>query len=108
MTSSPHPPTGQFFDDAVPPLTGERFDTLLQRGRVVIERIVSSAHPDRTQYKQIQDEWVVLLQGDAELLVDGDVVRLQSGEYLFIPAGTPHTVQSTSRGATWLAVHIHP
>jgi len=100
--------TGHLFADAMPPETGERFDTLLQHGRVVIERIVSSDQPDQTPYVQAQDEWVVLLQGEAQLRIDDKIVPLQTGQYLFIPAGTPHTVERTSHGAVWLAVHMHP
>ncbi|MGC4062497.1 MAG: cupin domain-containing protein [Aquabacterium sp.] len=96
------------FADALPPAIGERFDTLLQHGKVVIERIVSSSQPDQTEYQQSQDEWVVLLQGEAELIVDGQPVPLRAGQHLFIAAGTPHTVKRTSPGAMWLAVHIHP
>jgi cupin 2 domain-containing protein len=96
------------FADALPPAIGERFDTLLAHGRVEIERIVSSSQPDQTEYRQTQDEWVVLLQGEAELVVEGRPVQLQAGQHLFIAAGTPHTVRRTSSGAMWLAVHIHP
>lgn len=96
------------FADALPPAIGERFDTLLQHGRVVIERIVSSSQPDQLEYRQSQDEWVVLLQGQAELVVDGQSVELQAGQHVFIAAGTPHTVKQTTQGAMWLAVHIHP
>jgi cupin 2 domain-containing protein len=96
------------FADALPPAIGERFDTLLQHGSVVIERIVSSNQPDQVEYRQTQDEWVVLLQGEAELDIDGKPVPLQAGQHLFIAAGTPHTVKRTTQGAVWLAVHIHP
>lgn len=100
-------PIGNLFADAVPPITGERFETLLQHGQVVIERIVSSSQPDPVEYRQSQDEWVVLLQGAADLIVNGEPVHLQAGQHLFIAAGTPHTVQGTSQGAIWLAVHMH-
>jgi cupin 2 domain-containing protein len=34
-------------------------------------------------------------------------VQLKSGDHLFLPARTPHTVQCVSDGALWLAVHLH-
>jgi len=40
--------------------------------------------------------------------VDGRTVQLQTGDHLFLPAGTPHTVLSASAGTIWLAVHLHP
>ena len=35
-------------------------------------------------------------------------VALTSGDHLFLPAQTPHTVLQVSDGALWLAVHLHP
>ncbi len=96
------------FADAQPPITGERFDILAQQGNVVIERIVSSANITPTEYVQVQDEWVILLTGEAQLDVAGQPVSLKAGDHLFLPAHTPHTVTQVSTGATWLAVHIHP
>lgn len=94
-------------DDALPPTEGERFDTLLARRNVVIERIVSGALIRPSNYVQDQDEWVVLLKGEATLEVDGQTMKLQAGDSLYLPAHTPHTVLQTSYGTTWLAVHIH-
>ena len=57
--------TGNLYDDATPPATGERFESLLSHGRVVVERIVSSSAITPGESVQSQDEWVVLLQGEA-------------------------------------------
>lgn len=100
--------TGNLFADIVPPATGERFDTLLTHRQLVIERIVSSADLTPHTYVQPQDEWVVLLQGEAVLQVDGEAITLAAGDHLFLPAGTPHSVERASAGALWLAVHLHP
>ena len=80
-------------------------DTLMTRGNLTIERIVSSAAITPREYLQAQDEWVVLLRGDANLEVAGASVELKAGDYVFLPAGVPHTVQRASAGALWLAVH---
>jgi cupin 2 domain-containing protein len=96
------------FADVAPPATGERFETLLAHRNLVIERIVSSATLVPLRQAQTQDEWVVLLSGEASLEVNGQRVRLASGDTLFLPAGTPHTVERASEGALWLAVHLHP
>jgi cupin 2 domain-containing protein len=99
---------GNLFANASPPLEAERFETLLQHRNLVVERIVSSSKITATQYVQSQDEWVVLLQGRSTLTVAGSKVELQAGDYLFLAAGTAHTVEQVSHGALWLAVHLHP
>ena len=99
---------GNLFSDASAPLAGERFDTLLSHKNLVVERIVSSADAVPQEYVQTQDEWVLLVAGDAQLRVAGEPVSLKSGDYLFLPNGVPHTVLRASPGALWLAVHLHP
>jgi len=101
-----HP--ANLFTKANPPPEGERFDELLRHRNLLIERIVSSAVITPQEYVQPQDEWVLLVQGEAVLRVDGASVALKAGDYLFLPAGTPHTVERTSEGAMWLAVHLYP
>lgn len=99
--------TGNLFANAGPPREGERFETILRHKNLVVERIVSSAAMTPCEYIQPQDEWVVLLQGEATLQVAGEAVALQSGDYLFLPAGVPHTVEQVSEGSVWLAVHLY-
>ena len=98
------------FQDLAQPTTGEAFATLLQCRNVRIERIQSSDCPDPVLYDQTQDEWVLLLQGEAWLQVGEGEIQLGPGDYLFLPAHTPHRVLSTSAvpPCLWLAVHIHP
>jgi cupin 2 domain-containing protein len=96
------------FDNAAPPATGERFNVLLEHKNLVIERICSSADIPLTQYVQTQDEWVLLVRGTAEIEIDCKTESLKSGDYVFLPADTPHCVRKVSEGALWLAVHLHP
>lgn len=98
---------GNLFENAVPPGTGERFETLLACRNLVVERIVSAATVEPREYVQPQDEWVVLVRGEAALEVAGESVVLRAGDHVFLPAGTRHTVKSASEGALWLAVHLH-
>ncbi|HEY0584685.1 MAG TPA: cupin domain-containing protein [Pseudoduganella sp.] len=98
---------GNLYEDALPPAKGERFDTLLSHQGLVIERIVSTSKIESQEYLQEQDEWVLLLTGEATLEVAGSEVPLKAGDYLFLPARTPHTVRRVSDGALWLAVHLH-
>ena len=87
---------------------GEEFRELVRVRNVVIEEIISSALPDSFEYRQPQDEWVVVLQGTARLEVDGTELTLVAGDWVLISAGTPHRVLDTEAGTRWLAVHIHP
>jgi cupin 2 domain-containing protein len=96
------------FLNAVAPAAGERFDMLLNHKNLVIERIISSSVITPQESVQEQDEWVLLLQGEALLQVDGKPVALKAGDHLFLPAGLRHTVERASAGAMWLAVHLHP
>lgn len=95
--------------DALPRIaSGEEFESLVRRPGVHIERIVSSPKPEPTLYEQPWDEWVLLLQGDATLDLDGEPVQLAAGDHLLIPAGLPHRVLATSDEprCLWLAVHL--
>lgn len=76
-----------------------------------MERIVSAgqASPPDHWFAQASDEWVVLLQGDAELAYeDGSRLRLGPGDYLLISAGERHRVVWTRDDppCIWLAVHF--
>ena len=100
--------SGNLNDDDAAPAHGERLDTLLQHRNMVIERIISAADFASDTMVQTQDEWVLLAQGTAVLDINGKSRKLRSGDYVFLPAGTPHRVVHTSAGALWLAVHLHP
>jgi len=100
--------TGNLFADALPPHEGERFGTILRHRNLLVERIVSSDKIVSKTYIQDQDEWVLLVQGEAVLQVDGESLSLAAGDHVFLPAGVPHTVLRTSAGALWLAVHLYP
>ena len=95
------------FEDGSPPGAGERFDALLTHRDVIVERIVSSANMAPKEYVQSQDEWVLLVRGEAEMEVAGEAISLRAGDHLFLPSGTAHVVKSASEGAMWLAVHLH-
>jgi cupin 2 domain-containing protein len=94
------------------PEAEERFETLLAKPGVRIERIVSTgqASPPGFWYDQEQAEWVVLLQGSAGLrFADEDQAReLKPGDWLHIAPQRRHRVEWTEKdGATvWLAFHF--
>ena len=93
-------------------LSSEVFETILASDSIRIERIVSCGQstPEGEWYDQKLDEWVLVLAGSAELLLDGcqEPRRLLAGDYLLIPAGCRHRVTWTDpdRKTVWLAVHF--
>jgi cupin 2 domain-containing protein len=89
----------------------EFFETLLSNNKVLIERIISIGQvtPLGQWYDQEKDEWVILLQGQAEIsYIDGSRRQLVAGDYVFIPAHQQHRVEYTSIAppCIWLAVHL--
>ena len=95
-----------FFDYTIP-ATGETFTTLLAHKNITINRIVSSNSLEAQTYLQEEDEWVVLLEGEAILQIKEEERKLTKGDSVLIPAKTPHKVLQTQKGTLWLAVHIN-
>ncbi|WOE69738.1 cupin domain-containing protein [Hydrogenimonas thermophila] len=87
------------------PNSGELFETLLKNDEVTIEVIISSNSPEPTQYNQTYDEAVLLITGKANLLINEKEVVMNPGDFLHIPANTPHKVLKTEKGTRWLAIH---
>jgi cupin 2 domain-containing protein len=97
------------FAEAAPEPTEEVFTTLLEKQGLKIERIASHGHvsPAGFWYDQEQEEWVLLVRGEAVLQVEGQPdLRLKAGDHLRIPAHLRHRVASVSDDALWLAVHF--
>jgi len=87
----------------------EHIRRLVDIGGVQIEQIVShgQASPEGFWYDQPTAEWVLLLQGSATLVLDGErTLDLVTGDALLIPAHLRHRVERTSQDALWLAVHF--
>lgn len=94
------------FEDSKVPLNGERFDTLLFHNKVTIKRIISSDTIDSEVIIQEEDEWCIMIDGEATILIDKERRVLQSGDYCFIKAKIEHQVLKVKRGSIWLTVHI--
>ena len=92
-------------------LDSERCERLVSQGAVTIKRILSrgQSSPDSGWYDQTEDEWVVVLEGEAILtFADGRDYHLHAGDHLLIPAHSQHRVAWTpaDRTTIWLAVHF--
>ena len=79
--------------------------TLAAVGGARVEQIVSSEAPDDGEQVQAWDEWVLVVAGAARLGTPDGELALRAGDWVMIPAGTPHRVLAAERGTQWIAVH---
>jgi cupin 2 domain-containing protein len=104
--------TGNIFQlKRLPSGDEEIFETLLQSNNIHIERIISNGQitPADRWYDSENDEWVILLQGEAKLMFeDNQTEELVTGKYILIPAHKKHRVIHTSSEpcCIWLAIHF--
>lgn len=99
------------FSDCSDAAMEEEFLELFANRAVRIERIVSPSRrsPSGFWYDQDEDEWVMVLRGGATLEFDsGEIVAMNQGDYLLIPAHMRHRVAETEAETIWLAVHLKP
>ena len=102
-------PVKNIFADLPAHYGAEEFLTLFEGRSVRIERIVSrgQSSPAGFWYDQAQEEWVMVLRGDAALeFASGEIVEMATGDYLAIPRHVKHRVARTSDETIWLAVHV--
>jgi cupin 2 domain-containing protein len=88
----------------------ERFEQIVSGKNIQIKRIISTGQTTTSGqwYDQTTDEWVILLQGEAELSYNDDTrIKLKAGDYLLIPSHTKHRFEYTSiePPCIWLAVY---
>ncbi|PAJ75334.1 cupin [Pseudoalteromonas sp. NBT06-2] len=91
-------------------LSSEVFENLASGMNVKIERILSKGHssPVTGWYDQTQNEWVIVLKGEAILTFNNKPdVQLKQGDYLNIKAHQKHKVSWTTpeEETVWLAIH---
>ncbi len=85
---------------------GEDFTTILEHKNVKIIRIISSEDFEPVEYIQDEDEWALVLEGEAVLRMEGREITLKKGNYIFIPSNTPHKILSMKQHTLWLTIHI--
>lgn len=102
--------TGNLFGQIPTQLPEELFQILAAGEGTRIERIVSKGHasPPDYWYEQPENEWVMVVKGEAKLRFekDGRVVHLVAGDYVNIEAHERHRVEWTRENVEtiWLAV----
>ncbi|MEW5831282.1 MAG: cupin domain-containing protein [Campylobacterota bacterium] len=92
------------FEGPVPPENGEVFTPVFETSGLRIEAIRSRLKTPGEWYDQVENEWVMLVCGEAMLEIAGEVLRLRGGDHLLIPARTPHRVLSTAQDTYWIGV----
>ena len=101
------------FKSLAPASINESVEVVAQWQDARIERIVSHGHtsPEGFWYDQDEDEWVMVLCGEATLAFDDSTrCKLRPGDHLFIAAHRRHRVEHTSltEPTIWLAVFKRP
>ncbi len=92
-------------------LKDELFESIISNDNFKLERIVSDGHITENDfwYDQEQDEWVILLSGQAVIEYENlEKIDLLPGDYIIIPAHKTHRVVYTSQKekTVWLALHF--
>ena len=91
-------------------LSEEIFEDIINSDNLKIERIISNGQstPQDFWYDQDQDEWVIVLKGQACIkFIDNSEIILNVGDYLNIESHKKHRVEWTSliEETIWFAVH---
>jgi len=89
-------------------LLEELIEKFVDAGNIRVERIVSIGHasPPGFWYDQAENEWVVVLRGEAVLEFEDETQMLKPGDYILIPSHRRHRINSTSltEPTIWLVV----
>jgi len=93
--------------EKLPEIDSEIFITLLKHKNIEIKKIISNTLKTPQTFNQEYDEFVVLLKGCAKIEINGEIKKLKSGDFMFIPKNTPHTLLKTKKVAIWLAINIY-
>jgi cupin 2 domain-containing protein len=105
------PTGGNLFAEIAASRAAEELTNLLAAPGLRLERIVSlgQATPKGEWLEQSQAEWVILLRGAAQLLVEGEsgARDLRPGDYVNLPSHRRHRVEWTApdEPTIWLALH---
>jgi cupin 2 domain-containing protein len=97
---------GRLRSAAGAPAEGERVERLVKRPGLTVEQILSGRFTEPVSFDQDHDEWVLVVEGRAKLVVEGSKLELEAGDWVLLHAGYPHTLVETRPGTSWLAVHL--
>ncbi len=110
--TSPLPSRGNLLGGLPVSPSNETFESLVETGGLLVERIVSAGHasPPGFWYDQPRDEWVMVVRGAARLsFASGEApMELGPGDWVHLPAHCRHRVDWTTpeEPTVWLAIHF--
>ena len=90
-------------------LRAEQSLSLFENLFVKIERIVSESYssPPGFWYDQDEDEWVMVVRGEATLEFEKqEFERMKEGDYVTIPRHVRHRVRQTDPETIWFSVRV--
>jgi len=90
----------------LPNIDNELFTTLLSKKNITIKKIISNTLKTPQTFQSDKNEFVVLLKGCAKIEINSEIKKLKSGDILFIPENTKHTLLKTKKIAIWLAIYF--
>jgi mannose-6-phosphate isomerase-like protein (cupin superfamily) len=83
---------------------GEPFAEVFKYGSLLIELFAPQGEDLQQPHKR--DEWYVVARGTSLFERDGQAVRVQVGDFLFVPAQMPHRfVDFSSDFAVWVGFY---
>src|SRR5713226_6028802 len=90
----------------IPGPAGEHSVSLLHRGTLDVKLALSPPVPPNQQTPHAQDEVYVVIRGRGVLLHDGERDPFESGDLLFVAAGTEHRFENfTEDLAVWVVFY---
>lgn len=96
------------FENIIIDKNKEQFFDLLKDDKIKIEKIVSNGQSSSVNfwYEQKENEFVLILKGNAILEYEDKDIELKEGDYINIKAFTKHRVKYTNKDepTIWLAV----
>jgi len=103
---------GNFLLNKLLDKSNEILETLLSEKSFFIERIITNGQttPKGTWLSQEKAEFVVLLNGNATLIIreNNQIINMKAFDYILIPPYCEHRVDCVSENQeiVWLAVHF--
>jgi cupin 2 domain-containing protein len=86
------------------PAIGEGVTRLADLRGAVVDQILSGRIEEPLDYRQDEDEWVIVLHGRAVLDVEDERIHLEPGDWVLLPAHTGHRLVETEPATSWVTV----
>src|SRR5579875_80530 len=96
---------GRLAPSSSAPARGERESTVVQNQTVAVRQVLSGELAAPAAFLGDQDEWALVVHGEAWLEVGGAVHQMGPGDWAWLPAGTPHRLLRAKPGTSWVTVH---